>query len=104
MFGSNLSKATREMKSLVSQAEHLLRDADSMSGDKADELKKKGARLLDDSIAKVHDLEMQALKAGREMATSANELIHENPWRAMAISSVIAAGVGVALGVSMARK
>lgn len=104
MFGSNLSKTTREMKSLVNQAEHLLREANSMNGDNVSELRKKGAKLLDASIAKVQDIESQALKASREMATSTNELIHENPWRAMAISSVIAAAIGVALGLTMTRK
>ena len=104
MFGSNSSKAAREMKSLINQAEHLLRETDSMTGDKAEELKKRGAKLLDAGISRMHEIESQALKTGREMATSTNELIHENPWQAMAISAAVAAGIGVAVGLSMTRK
>lgn len=104
MFGSNLNKATREMKSLVNEAEQLLRETNSMTGDKADELRKQGLTLLNASVSKAQDIENMVLRAGKDVASSTNELVHENPWRAIAISGAIAAGVGLAVGMSISRK
>ncbi|HCN87901.1 MAG TPA: DUF883 domain-containing protein [Oxalobacteraceae bacterium] len=104
MFGSNLSKATREMKSLVSEAEQLIRETNSMTGEKADTLQKQGLKLLDAGLSKAHDMQDMALKAGKDAANSANEMVHENPWRAMAVSGVIAASVGLAVGLAIPRK
>jgi ElaB/YqjD/DUF883 family membrane-anchored ribosome-binding protein len=104
MFGSNLSKATREMKSLVSEAEQLVRETNSINGEKADTLQKQGLKLLEVSLAKAHDMQDMALKAGKDVAHSANELVHDNPWRAMAVSGVIAASVGLVVGLAMPRK
>lgn len=104
MFGSNLSKATREMKTLVNEAEQLLRETNSMTGDKADELRKQGMTLLNASLSKAQDIEHMVLKTGRDVANSTNEMVHENPWRAIAISGAIAAGVGLAVGMSISRR
>lgn len=104
MFGSNLSKATREMKSLVNEAEQLVRETNSMTGEKADTLQKQGLKLLDVGLSKAHDMQDMALKAGKDVAHSTNELVHENPWRAMALSGVIAASVGLAVGMAIPRK
>jgi ElaB/YqjD/DUF883 family membrane-anchored ribosome-binding protein len=104
MFGSNLSKATREMKSLVSEAEQLVRETSSMNGEQAETLQKQGLKLLDVSLSKAHDMQNIAIKAGKDVANSTNELVHDNPWRAMAVSGVIAASVGLAVGLSIPRK
>ena len=104
MFGSNLSKATREMKSLVSEAEQLVRETNSVTGEKAHTLQKQGLKLLDVSLAKAHGMQDMALKAGKDAAHSANELVHENPWRAVAVSGVIAASVGLVVGLTIPRK
>jgi ElaB/YqjD/DUF883 family membrane-anchored ribosome-binding protein len=61
-------------------------------------------QLMADGIAKAKDLEKVARQSAKALASSTDNLIHENPWRAIAISSAVAAGAGVALGVLLARK
>lgn len=101
---SNLNAAGNEITSLFSQAERMLDEARSASGERAAELKKQGMQLMADGIAKAKELEKVARQSAKALASSTDNLIHENPWRAIAISSAIAAGVGVALGVALARK
>lgn len=101
---SNLNAAGNEITSLFSQAERMLEEARSTGGDRAAELKKQGMQLMADGIAKAKDLEKVARQSAKAMASSTDHLIHENPWRAIAISTAVAASVGVALGVALARK
>jgi ElaB/YqjD/DUF883 family membrane-anchored ribosome-binding protein len=101
---SNLNAAGNEITSLFSQAESMLDEARSTGGERAAELKKQGMQLMADGIAKAKDLEKVARQSAKALASSTDNLIHENPWRAIAISSAVAAGAGVALGVLLARK
>jgi ElaB/YqjD/DUF883 family membrane-anchored ribosome-binding protein len=101
---SNLNAAGNEITSLFSQAERMLDEARSTGGERAIELKKQGMQLMADGIAKARDLEKLARHSAKALASSTDTLIHENPWRAIAISSAIAVGVGVALGVVLAKK
>lgn len=101
---SNLNKAGDEINSLFSQAERKLDEASTAAGERAAELKKQGMQLMADGIAKAKGLEKVARESAKALAASTDNLVHENPWRAMAISSVIAASVGVIVGVALAKK
>jgi ElaB/YqjD/DUF883 family membrane-anchored ribosome-binding protein len=101
---SNLNAAGNEINSLFSQAERMLDEASTASGERATELKKQGMQLMTDGIAKAKGLEKVARDSAKALVSSTDNLIHENPWRAIAISSAIAASVGVIVGVALARK
>lgn len=100
---SNLNAAGNEITSLFSQAESMLDEARSTGGARAAELKKQSAQLMADGIAKARDLEKVARQSAKALASSTDNLVHENPWRAIAVSSAIAAGVGVAIGMLLAK-
>lgn len=101
---SNLNAAGNEINSLFSQAERMLEEASTAGGERAAELKKQGMQLMADGIAKAKGLEKVARDSAKALASSTDNLIHENPWRAIAISSAIAASVGIIVGVALARK
>jgi ElaB/YqjD/DUF883 family membrane-anchored ribosome-binding protein len=101
---SNLNAAGNEITSLFSQAERMLEEASTAGGERAAELKKQGMQLMADGIAKAKGLEKVARESAKALASSTDNLVHENPWRAIAISGAIAASVGVVLGVALARK
>jgi ElaB/YqjD/DUF883 family membrane-anchored ribosome-binding protein len=101
---STINTATREMRSMINDAEQLLKEASMATGDKAAELQKKGMALLACSISKAHELERNALHSVKELATSADDMVHANPWRTAAVSGLLGAGIGLVLGLAMARK
>jgi ElaB/YqjD/DUF883 family membrane-anchored ribosome-binding protein len=57
-----------------------------------------------DGIAKAKELEKVARQSAKALASSTDTLVHENQWRAIAVSSAIAASIGVVLGVALAKK
>ena len=104
MYESNVNAAGSEVKSLISEAERMLNEASVSTGERADELKKQGLKMLSTGIAKAKDLEKLALTSAKELAASTDNMVHENPWRAIAISGVLGASLGLVLGVAIARK
>jgi ElaB/YqjD/DUF883 family membrane-anchored ribosome-binding protein len=100
MLESNIKTVRNDMKTLLKDAQDLFREATSVSGVRADELRQKGQALLDAAMAKAQEVQAAALETGKEIADTTDAYVHENPWRAVAI----AAGAGLVLGVLIARK
>jgi ElaB/YqjD/DUF883 family membrane-anchored ribosome-binding protein len=100
MQATRLKTVRNDMKSLVREAQDLFREATSVTGDKADELRALGLNLLDAAVSKAQEVQAVALETGKEVAESADEFVKENPWQAVGI----AAGVGLLVGILIARK
>jgi ElaB/YqjD/DUF883 family membrane-anchored ribosome-binding protein len=89
-----------DVKRAISGAEDMLAQAAAATGEKAAELRGRALeqlKLLRESLA---DAQATALKKGKEAALATDEYVHENPWRAI----VAAAGVGVVIGLLIARR
>ena len=95
-----LTTARSDMKTLVQDAQNLFREATASTGLKADELRTKGMALLETAMQKAQDVQAAAMETGKELATTADEYVHDNPWRAVAVSAT----VGVLIGLLIARK
>ena len=104
MIQSNVNVAGSEIRALIHEAQRMLNEANASTGERADELKKKGLQLLTSSVAKAHELEQIASDAARSVARSTDALVHENPWRAIAAASVVGAGIGLVLGMAINQK
>jgi ElaB/YqjD/DUF883 family membrane-anchored ribosome-binding protein len=100
MLESNIKTVRNDMRTLVEDAQEMFREATSSSGAKAEELRAKGLELLDSAMDKAQNLQSMALDASKEFAESADEYVHQNPWTTIAVS----AGVGLLLGILIARK
>lgn len=100
MLESNIKTVRNDMKTLLKDAQDLFREAASMTGVKADELRGKGQALLDAAMAKAQEVQVAAIDTGKEIAQSTDDFVHEHPWKAVAI----AAGAGLVLGVLIARR
>ena len=100
MLESNIKTVRSDMKTLVEDAQELFRQATTTSGVKAEELRARGMDLLDTAMAKAQDLQAAALDASKGLADSADSYVQENPWKVIAVS----AGIGLLLGVLIARK
>ncbi len=100
MFGTS-NNASSEMKELVKEAQKLFQETSAMSGDKAENLRNRGLKLLDAGIGKAQAVQNYASGAGKKIASSTNEYVRDKPWRAIAISGAVAAGVGLLVGMSV---
>ncbi|MFC5473814.1 DUF883 family protein [Paraherbaspirillum soli] len=100
MLESNLKLISNDIKTLIKDAQTLLQAAAALPGEKAEEVRNRAMRLLDTALAKAQEAQTSVLDAGKEMAVSADDYVKENPWRAIAT----AAGVGLLVGVILARK
>jgi ElaB/YqjD/DUF883 family membrane-anchored ribosome-binding protein len=100
MLETNLKTVRTDMKTLIRDAQDLFREATSVTGVKADELRGRGTALLDTAMAKAQDVQSIALEKSREVADSADLYVKANPWRAVAIAGVS----GLVLGLLISRK
>jgi ElaB/YqjD/DUF883 family membrane-anchored ribosome-binding protein len=101
MFGLKTSSSNKgEMRHLLQQVQDLFNEASSASGDKAEELRKNGLTLLNTAAQKAQDIQHAALDASKDAVKSADNLVHENPWK----SVVVSGGIGLLLGVLIGRQ
>ena len=99
MTKSALKTVRNDMKTLVKDAQELFREAAAATGDKADELRSKGLIVLEAAVEAAQNAQAVAIEKGKEVAAATDDYVHENPWRAVAIS----AGVGLLVGLVIGR-
>jgi ElaB/YqjD/DUF883 family membrane-anchored ribosome-binding protein len=100
LLESNLKAVNDDVKKLINDAQALFLAAADLTGDKAEEMRNRGMRLLDRAVLAAQGAQADVIVAGREMAESAENYVRENPWRALAT----AAGVGFLAGVILSKK
>lgn len=100
MLESNLNVVNNDVKVLVKDAQALFQAAAALTGEKADEARDRGTRMLDAALAKVQDAQANVLVVGKKMACQADSYVKDNPWRIV----VTAAGLGLLAGVILGRK
>ena len=100
MLETNISTVNNDVKTLVKDAQALFTAAAALSGEKADEVRGRGMRVLDAAVIKAQEAQASALVAGKVMAESADVYVKANPWRTIAA----AASVGLLVGVILGRK
>ncbi|WP_341477011.1 DUF883 family protein [Solimicrobium silvestre] len=90
----------QDIRTLIIDAQALLQAATTLSGEKAEEMRKHGMQLLDTAMAKARDTQINAINTSKRMAASADGYVRENPWRTIATG----AGIGLLLGVILGRR
>src|SRR4051794_25574789 len=100
MTASSFKTVRNDFRTLVRDAQQLFREATTNTGDRAEELRGKGLDILDTALSRAQELQTAALETGKEIAETTDDFVHENPWKAVAIS----AGVGLLVGMLIARR
>jgi ElaB/YqjD/DUF883 family membrane-anchored ribosome-binding protein len=95
-----IDTASSDVKSLVKDAQTLLTAAASLTGEKAEEMRTRGMKLLDSAMGKAGEYKAEAVVKGKQYAEATDVYVKENPWRTVAV----AAGVGLLLGALLGRK
>lgn len=93
-------KLVSDLKTLVNDAEELLKATASQAGEKISVARQKIEQSLVEGKKALADAETTLLKKSKECAEIADDYVRENPWAAVGI----AAAVGLAVGLLIRGK
>ena len=100
MHDANMQAVRSDLKNLMRDAQSLFAEATAAGGSKADELRAKAMKMLDNAIDHAHEIQHISIEKGKKMAHDTDAYVHEHPWRAIGIS----AAVGLVIGMLIARR
>ena len=89
-----------DLKVVINDAEALLRATSAQTGEKIQEARARAEASLRQARERLSEVEEEALRRARELADATEEYVRDNPWQSLGI----AAGVGLVLGVPIARR
>jgi len=89
-----------DFKKVVSDAEELLKATASETGGKIGEVRVRAEANLREARRKLQVMEHDLIMQTKAAAKATDQLVHENPWQAVAI----AAGAGLLLGILTGRR
>ena len=93
-------KLVSDMKTVIADAEELLRATASQAGDKAAAARVKVQESIDTAKHKLADLGEVGVDKAKAAARATDDFVHDNPWQAVGI----AAAAGVVLGLLISRR
>ena len=97
-------KLLHDFNEVVADTEQLLKSVAAAGGEKTQALRTSVEQSLKVAKDRLRELQDQALERGRAAAKNADEYVHENPWRSMAIVAGISAVIGIVLGLLLNRR
>jgi len=97
---ANKEKLVADLKVVVADAEDILRATAGVAGEKMVELRERIGERLHDAKLRLEDAEALVIDKTKAAALAADDYVNENPWQAVGI----AAGVGLLLGIIIARR
>ena len=92
-------KLVGDLKSLIGDAEELLKASANQAGEKFSVARQKIEQSLVEGKKSLADAEKLLVKKSKEAADVADDYVRENPWGAVGI----AAGIGLVLGLLIRR-
>ncbi|WP_144265750.1 MULTISPECIES: YqjD family protein [Pandoraea] len=100
MVHTNKEKFMTDIKSVLADAEDLLKQAANTTGERASELSDKALTLLKQAKEKASDVQVVVVEKSKQAARATDDYVHDHPWQAVGI----AAGIGVVIGLLLNRK
>ena len=93
-------KLVNDLKSLMSDAEELLKLTAEQQGGKLDDLRARIGDRVAIARERLADAEAAIVDTGRKAVRVTDDYVHENPWQSVGV----AAGVAVLLGLLVSRR
>lgn len=100
MTTAQKDKLMSDLSLVVADAEELLKLTAGQAGDKATELRRRMQARMEQARSELAQLQDAAVARAKEAGKAADAYVHESPWAAIGV----AAGVGVVLGILLARR
>ena len=89
-----------DISTVLANAQTLLRDAASATGDRAVELRRNAEDAIGNAVKKLGQAEKRLVAGAKDAALATDDWVHKHPWRAVGI----AAGIGVLIGLVINRR
>lgn len=89
-----------DLKTVMEDAEALLKATSTLTGEKIQEVRARAEESLRQAKVRLSEVEEEAMRRAREITDAADEYVHENPWQSVGI----AAGIGLVIGLLLARR
>ena len=90
----------KDLRTVMLDAEDLIRATAGQAGDKVSEARSRAEDSIRMAREALSEAGGEAMERTREAVAGADEYVHENPWTAVGI----AAGIGLVVGLILARK
>ncbi|MDP3762306.1 MAG: DUF883 family protein [Ramlibacter sp.] len=100
MTHAHKEKLMNDLNLVVADAEELLKLTAGQVGDKASEMRMRMQSRMEQAKADLGHLQETAVARAKDAGRAADTYVHESPWTAIGM----AAGVGVVLGMLIARR
>ncbi|MBV8469420.1 MAG: DUF883 domain-containing protein [Burkholderiaceae bacterium] len=97
-------RLTADLRALMAEAEQLLQAMAGQSGEGADELRKRVRASLERSRQHLLELQQNAVDKAKAAGRATDAYVHEKPWQSVGIAASVAAGVGLLVGMLIARR
>jgi ElaB/YqjD/DUF883 family membrane-anchored ribosome-binding protein len=99
-LASNKDKLVSDLRSVVSDAEEILKSTADIAGEKVSHLRAKIETRLKSAKENLADAEVVLRDKTKACARATDDFVHDNPWKAVGIAAI----VGVAFGVLINRR
>jgi ElaB/YqjD/DUF883 family membrane-anchored ribosome-binding protein len=96
----NKERFMSDIKTVLADAEDLLKQAASATGERASELRETALTRLKQAKEKAADVQVVVIEKGKKAARATDDFVHERPWASIGI----AAGLGVVIGLLINRR
>lgn len=93
-------KLVEDFKVVIQDAEELLKATASQTGDKITAVRARAEENLREARRRLSEMEGTLIERTRAAAKATDELVHENPWKSVAVGTA----VGFLLGMLSSRR
>ena len=93
-------KFVKDMRTVISDAENLLRATANQAGEQIAVARERIQDSLHQAKVKLAEAEAVVRERAAQAARYTDEYVHDNPWHAIGV----AAGIGLVLGILLARR
>lgn len=97
---ANKQKLISDVKTVISDAEEILRATANQAGEKAVELRERVQERLREARFRLSELEASVVDKTKAACRATDDFVHEQPWTAVGI----AAAVGLCFGLLIGRR
>ncbi len=98
--GDYRERATADLRTAMNDTEELLRATSSQAGEQIAAIRARAQESLRVAKAKLDQMQADMMERGRETARVTEGYVRDYPWTALGV----AAGVGLAIGLLIARR
>ncbi|MDO8768342.1 MAG: DUF883 family protein [Burkholderiaceae bacterium] len=100
MTWGNKNKLMSDLRTVITDAEELLRMTADEAGESAAGLRARVKERMNQAKDELVRLQDAAVAKAQEVGDAADEFVHENPWKSIGI----AAGIGLVVGMLVSRR